>query len=273
MAERVTIDNRTERRPMRSKRKSAGIVSWPEAERPRERLLRIGPQALGDAELVAILLRVGTKGANAIELARRLLQQCGSLQRMAEMPISSLVSIKGLKGAKAAQLSAAMELARRIALPDKRTRPIIKGTLQAARYLQERLRGLPDEHFRVLYLNRQNRLLDDALIAQGTVDGVRPPIRTIISRALQVNASGFIAAHNHPSGAAEPSESDRLLTRDLIGASRPLGLKVLDHIIVGGDDIYSFADTGLLAELELESLAPEPPMHKLRSVKETQHEA
>ena len=189
------------------------------------------------------------------------------------MPISSLLSIKGLKGAKAAQLAAAIELARRITLPDERTHTTIKGTLQAARYLQERLRGLPYEHFRVLYLNRKNRLLDDALIAQGTVDGVRPPIRTIISRALQVNASGFIAAHNHPSGAVEPSESDRLLTRDLIGASRPIGLKLLDHIIVSGDDTYSFADTGLLAELELECLAPEPPMRRRTSARETRHDA
>ena len=187
---------------------------------------------------------------------------------MAEVPVSSLLSIKGLKGAKAAQLAAATELARRIALPDKRRRTIIKGTFQARRYLQERLRGLPDEHFRVLYLNRQNRLVEDALIAQGTVDVVRPPIRTVVSRALQVNASRLIAAHNHPSGIAEPSEADRLLTLDLIAACRPLGLKVLDHIIVSGDGTYSFADMGLLAELELECLAPEPPMRRREPTKE-----
>ena len=251
-----------------AKTKSSGIVSWPAGERPRERLLNGGPHSLTDAELIAILLRAGTKGTNAIELGRRLLQKSGSLRGMAEAPISSLLSIKGLKGAKVAQLAAAIEVARRIALPDKRTRPIIKGTSQAAYYLQERLRGLPEEHFRVLYLNRQNRLLDDALIAQGSVDGVRPPIRTIINRALQVNASRFIAGHNHPSGAAEPSESDRLLTRDLIGACRPLGLKLLDHVIVGGDNTYSFADTGLLAEMELECLAPEPPLRRQEPMKE-----
>jgi len=251
-----------------TKKKSSGIVSWPVGERPRERLLSGGPHSLTDAELIAVLLRAGTKGTNAVELGRQLVQKFGSLRGMADVPVSSLLSIKGLKGAKVAQLAAAMELARRIVLPDERIRPIIKGTSQAARYLQERLRGLPDEHFRVLYLNRQNRLLDDALIAQGTVDGVRPPIRTIINRALQVNASRFIAGHNHPSGAAEPSESDRLLTRNLVGACRPLGLKLLDHIIVCGDDTYSFADTGLLAELELECLAPEPPMRRREPMKE-----
>jgi DNA repair protein RadC len=98
--------------------------------------------------------------------------------------------------------------------------------------------------------------LDDALIAQGTVDAVRPVLREIIARALQVNASGFIAAHNHPSGAAEPSESDRLLTKDIIAAARPLGLRLLDHVIVGEDAVYSFADSGLLDELELECLVP-----------------
>jgi DNA repair protein RadC len=107
-------------------------------------------------------------------------------------------------------------------------------------------------------------LLDDILIAQGAVDSVRPSIRTIIARALQVNASGIVAAHNHPSGEAEPSESDRLLTSDLIAAARPLGIRVLDHVIVAEENTYSFADSGLLDDLELECLAPEPPKPRTR---------
>ena len=118
------------------------------------------------------------------------------------------------------------------------------------------LRVLAEEHFRVLYLNRRNALLEDSLIAHGSVDSVRPSLRTIVARALQVNASALIAAHNHPSGAAEPSESDRMLTQDLIAASRPLGLKVLDYVIVGEETTFSFADNGLLGELELLCLAP-----------------
>ena len=106
-----------------------------------------------------------------------------------------------------------------------------------------------------MYLNRNGRLLDDALIAQGVPDSVRPPLRTVVARALQVNATALIAGHNHPSGRAEPSESDRLLTSDLIAACRPLGLRVLDHVIVG-EETFSFADSGLLDELELECLAP-----------------
>ncbi|MGH7138452.1 MAG: JAB domain-containing protein, partial [Pirellulales bacterium] len=116
----------------------------------------------------------------------------------------------GLKGAKAAQLLAAMEIARRVALPAKRSQLQFTSTATAAAYLGERLRNLADEHFRILYLNRKNALLEDALIAQGTVDSVRPPLRNIIAHALRVNASGMIAAHTHQSGAAEPTESDRL---------------------------------------------------------------
>jgi len=253
------------------KRQSRGIVSWPEEERPRERLLSRGPQAMTDAELIAILVRVGFQGTSAVELGRQLLKQFGTLRAMAEAPFSALLDVKGLKGgAKVAQLVAAMEIARRISLPDRRERVQIKGTAQAADYLRERLRGLAEEHFRVLYLNRQNRLLDDVLLAQGAVDSVRPPLRGIIARALQTNASSLIVAHNHPSGVAEPSESDRLLTRDLIAASRPLGLRVLDHVIVGEETTYSFADSGLLDELKLECLAPEPPVRKRRPSKDVE---
>ncbi len=253
---------------IKAKRFSKGIVSWPEDERPRERLLSRGPQALTDAELIAILVRVGFQGTNAVELGRQLLKQFGTLRAMAEAPLSALLDVKGLKGAKVAQLAAAMEIARRVSLPDRRARIQIKGTTQATDYLRERLRGLADEHFRVLYLNRQNRLLDDALLAQGAADSVRPHIRNIVQRALQVNASCLIAAHNHPSGFAEPSESDRLLTQDLIAATRPLGLKVMDHVIVSDEVTFSFADSGLLDELELECLAPVPPRQKRKSVKD-----
>jgi len=235
---------------------SKGIVSWPQEERPRERLLSKGAQALTDAELVAILIRVGFKGTSAVELGRDLLKLFGSLRAMVEAPVIALLEVKGLKGAKASQLLAAMEIARRASVPSRRGQLVIKSTRAAADYLRERMRGLADEQFRVLYLNRRKALVEDALIAQGAVDSVRPPLRGIVARALQVNATAIIAAHNHPSGVAEPSESDRLLTQDLIAACRPLGLNVLDHVIVGDETTFSFADSGLLDELELLCLAP-----------------
>lgn len=248
---------------MRAKKQSSkGIISWPQEERPRERLLSKGADALTDSELVAILIRVGFKGTNAVEMARQLLRQFGSLRGMVEAPAIALLGVKGLKGAKAAQLMAAMEIARRVSMPMARGKLVIKNTTTAAEYLRGRLRVLSEEQFRVLYLNRRNALLEDALIAQGSVGDVRPSLRNIVARALQVNASALIAAHNHPTGMAEPSESDRVLTQDLIAASRPLGLKVLDHVIVGEEATYSFADSGLLDELELLCLAPgEPGRH------------
>jgi DNA repair protein RadC len=235
-----------------TKRKSKGIVSWPEEERPRERLLTRGPEALTDAELIAILIRVGYKGTSAVELGRHLLKRFGSLKGMVEAPMIALLDVKGLKGAKAAQLTAAMEIARRVMVPTKRRHLQIKGTPEAADYLWGRLNGLAEEQFRILYLNRRKALLDDVLIAKGSLGSVRPLLRSIITHALQVKASALIAAHNHPSGLPEPSESDRLLTRDLISAARPVGLKVLDHLIVAEEATYSFADNGLLEELSLE---------------------
>ncbi len=244
--------------PNQSGKKSSGIAKWPKDERPRERLLSRGPQGVTDAELLAILLRVGVQGKSAVELGRDLLRRFGSVQGMMAAPISAWSGIKGLGNAKLAQLQAALELGRRSTLPIDQDETIIKNTAQATGYFMARLRGLPDEHFRVAYLNRQGRLLEDALIAEGTVDTVHPPIRAIIARALQTNASALIASHNHPSGAAEPSEADKLLTRDLIAACHPIGVKVLDHVIVSENGHYSFADSGLLDELALDTLAPLP---------------
>jgi DNA repair protein RadC len=234
-----------------SQTKSKGIVSWPEGERPRERLLRQGAQSLTDAELVAILLRVGVQGTSAVELARQILKKFGSLRALAETPLSALLEVKGLKGAKTAQLAAAMEVARRVSLPDARKRITLKSTREVADYFRSRLQGLPEEHFRALFLNRRGALLEDALLAVGAVDQARPPIRLVVARALQANASAIIVAHNHPSGAAEASESDRLFTEDLFGALKPIGVKLLDHCVIGGEEVYSFADNGLMDEIAI----------------------
>ncbi len=239
------------RRVQAGRSRSKGIVAWPEAERPRERLLRLGAQSLTDAELVGILLRVGLQGTSAVELARKILKKFGSLRALAEAPLSALLEVKGLKGAKAAQLAAAMEVARRVSLPDARTRITLKSTREAADYLRSRLQGLPEEHFRALFLNRRGTLREDVLLAVGSVDQARPPIRLIVARALQANASWVIVAHNHPSGAAEASESDRLFTADLFAALKPIGVKLLDHFIIGADAVYSFADNGLMDEIIL----------------------
>lgn len=233
-------------------RKPSGIAKWSVDERPRERLLSRGAHALTDAELVAIILRVGVTGKSAVALAQDLLARFGSLQGMMTAPLVAWEDVKGVKGAKLAQLQAALEIGRRVTLPAKREKAFVKSTVQAADYFAARLRGLPDEHFRVAYLNRLGRILDDILIAEGTVDSVRPSVRVIVARALQTNASTLILAHNHPSGSAQPSEADKVLTRDVIAACKPLGLRVLEHVIVSESGEYSFADSGLLDELFLE---------------------
>lgn len=241
-----------------SKSARSSISEWPEDERPRERLLSRGAHALTDAELLAILLRVGVQGKSAVELGRELLARFGSVQGMMAAPLSAWDGIRGLGGAKLAQLQAALELGRRATLPTSREATFLKSTHQAAEYFAARLRALPDEHFRIAYLNRQGKLLEDALIAEGVVDTVRPTIRSIVARALQANASTLIAAHNHPSGEAKPSEADKILTRDLIAACHPIGVRVLEHVIITEGGQFSFADSGLLDELALETLAPAP---------------
>lgn len=246
---------REKQRVQTGRSRSKGIVAWPEGERPRERLLRMGSQALTDAELVAILLRVGVQGANAVELARQILKKFGSLRALVQAPLSALLEVKGLKGAKAAQLAASMEVARRVSLPDSRKRITLKSTGAAADYLRSRLQGLSEEHFRALFMNRRGALIEDALLAVGSVDQARPPIRLIVARALQANASAVIVAHNHPSGAAEPSESDKLFTEDLFSALRPIGVKLLDHVVIGEDAVFSFADNGLMDEISLSCAA------------------
>ena len=237
------------------KKPSQGITSWPEDERPRERLLSRGSHALTDAELLAILLRVGVKGQNAVELGREVLKHFGSLHEMMAAPLSAWVGIKGLGEAKLAQLLAALELGRRAALPAAREKIVIKSTKQAADYYSSRLRGLSEEHFRIAFLNRQGRLLDDAIISEGVVNSVNPYMRTIVAKTLQTNASALIAAHNHPSGIPHPSESDKLLTVNLISACRLIGVKILDHVIVTDESVFSFADSGLLDVLNLDSLS------------------
>ena len=235
---------------------SKGIVTWPEDDRPRERLLRQGPQALTEPELVAILLRVGYQATNAVELGRQVIKKFGSLRAMLEAPLSALQEIKGLKGAKAAQLSAALEIARRAQLPDNREKITLSKPAAVSDYLRTRLHGLAEEHFRGLYLNRRSVLLEDALLAAGTVNQARPAIRDIVARALQANASALILAHNHPSGAAEASESDRIFTGDVLATLGPIGVRLLDHIIVAEDSTFSFAASGLMAELELTCQTP-----------------
>ena len=229
-----------------AKTPSTGIVSWPESERPRERLLAVGEHALTDAELLAILLRVGVKGASAVELGHRILKHFGSLAAVARADVSEWRGIRGLGTAKIAQVKAALELGRRSTLARLVPQHRIATSEDAKQYFLARMRDLSREHFRVVLLNRRQRIIEDYLADVGTVHGAVPSVREILARALQSGASALIAAHNHPSGSIEPSTEDESWTRQLLAGAAPLEIRVLDHLIVTRDHVTSMAELGLL---------------------------
>ena len=224
------------------------ISDWPEDERPRERLLRDGAQALSDAELLAIFLRVGVKGKSAVDLARDLLASCdGSLSRLAAASVAELQRIAGLGPAKAAQLKATLELSRRALLEEMVSRDVLSSPREVRDYLRLKLAALPYEVFMVLLLDAQNRLIRSEELFRGTLTQTSVYPREIVKLALAHNAAALILAHNHPSGVAEPSRADEQLTLSLRQALALVDVKVLDHFIVAGNAApLSFAERGLL---------------------------
>lgn len=222
------------------------IRHWPAAERPREKLLTRGPESLSDAELLAIFLRTGVAGRNAVELGRDLLAEHGSLRACLEQPVARLRSCRGLGTATAALLLAALELGRRYLLADLRRGDALANPDGTRRYLQARLRGYPHEVFACLYLDNRHRVIEYEALFRGTVDGATVHPREVVKAALGHNAAAVILAHNHPSGVAEPSQADIHLTRRLREALGLVDIRVLDHVIVGDGEAVSFAERGLI---------------------------
>ena len=221
-----------------------GISDWAEVERPRERLLALGSGALSDAELVAVLLRSGVRGKSAVDLARDLLTRYGGVTPMLEA--SDLESVKGLGPAKRAQFAAAIELARR-SLQEKLKASTALTSPQAVRdYLRLRLASRKEEVFLCIWLDAQHKAIDVQQAFTGTLTQTSVYPREIVKAALRYNAAAVIFAHNHPSGVAQPSQSDELLTRNLRDALALVEVKVLDHFIVAGHQAISFAERGLL---------------------------
>jgi DNA repair protein RadC len=224
------------------------ITDWPESERPRERLLALGPQALSDAELLAIFLRVGIKGKSAVDLARELLARVdGSLARLAETPPKELAKLPGLGPAKATQLAATLELARRALTEDMKARDLLASPGAARDWLKLKLGGLNHEVFGALWLDAQNRLIGWDELFRGTLTQTSVYPREVVKQALTRNAAAVILAHNHPSGLTEPSAADEVLTRCLKEALTLIDVRVLDHFIVAGRATpLSFAERGLI---------------------------
>jgi DNA repair protein RadC len=218
------------------------IKKWPKNERPRERLFKYGEHTLANAELLAILFRTGVKGASAVDLGRQVMEYFKTFRNMSAADISAMRSFKGLGDTKIAQLRASFEIARRFMSEPKNSSSVIKSPKDAAGLFMPRLRDIKKEVFQVLLLNSKNNIIDIVEIEEGTVDQANPHIREIALKALQNFAASIIAVHNHPSGEPGPSKEDRVFTKNLTIACRALQINVLDHIIIGDNKYYSFAE-------------------------------
>ncbi len=220
------------------------ITDWPADERPREKLLLRGASALSDAELLAIFLRTGIKGMTAVDLARNLLEQHGSLRELLAADQSEFCGNLGLGPAKYALLQAVLEMGRRHLWETLTRSDTLASPGDTRNYLTARLRGQRNEVFACLFLDNKNRVIEYEELFFGTIDGASVHPRQIIQRALSHNAAALILAHNHPSGVAEPSQSDRQITRRIKEALSLLDIRLLDHLVVGDGEITSLAEIG-----------------------------
>jgi len=220
------------------------ITDWPVSDRPRERLLEKGADSLSDAELVAVLLRSGVRGKSAVDLARDLLARYKGLSQMLEA--ADLETFKGLGPAKRAQFAAAIELARRALREKLETSPALNSPQAVRDLLRLTLSARREEAFLCIWLNAQHHVIEVQEAFTGTLTQTSVYPREVVKAALERNAAAVIFAHNHPSGAAQPSRSDELLTRNLKDALELIEVKVLDHFIVAGHQAISFAERGLL---------------------------
>ena len=227
-------------------KKTKGIKDWPKSEQPRELLLERGPEFVSDAGLVAILLRIGVKGKDAVSLGRDLIHHFGGLRGLLNANKKDLEKVNGLGPAKIAQLLAATEIVKRQFKEQIIDRPVIRGPEDLMEYLSLSMANLKEEVFKVVYLNSANIVLAVEDLFRGTVDQSAVYPREIIRRALELSASGLIFVHNHPSGDLSPSEDDLSLNRKLIEACLAVNLTPLDHLIIGSTGYFSFKEYNLL---------------------------
>jgi DNA repair protein RadC len=218
----------------------------PADARPREKLLASGAASLADVELVALLLRTGVKGTSVLQLAQQMLERFGGVQGLLHAKAGELAQIKGLGPAKRAEISAVVELARRALVRELTQRPIFDAPAKVKSYVQLQLGGRDFEVFAVLFLDVRNRLIKLEEMFRGTLTQTSVYPREIVKRALELHAHSVILAHNHPSGAAEPSRADEFITQTLKTALLLVDVHVIDHLVVGSSVVVSFAERGLL---------------------------
>ena len=221
------------------------ITDLHETERPRERLVSLGPQALSSAELLAILLRVGVQGENAVQVGQRLLQAFGGLGGLHRAPFEELVGQHGIGEAKAAQLKAAIELGRRLMLESPEERPTINSPADAAALVRYEMAALEQEHLRALLLDTRNHVLDIVEVYRGSVNSSQVRVGEVFKAAVRRGAPAILVVHNHPSGDPTPSPDDVAVTRALVQAGKLLDVEVLDHLVIGRGRYVSMKERGL----------------------------
>ena len=222
------------------------IKEWPKGDRPREKLLNSGPGSLGDAELLAIFIRTGLPGKTALDLARDALLEAGGLRAVLNLSAIQLCQMKGIGTAKYVQFQAALELGRRYLMEQMEKGDAITNPQMSRDYLTLQLRDKPYESFFVMFLDSKHRVIHHQELFRGTIDNASVPVREVVKEALKHNAAALIVAHNHPSGVAEPSAADKSLTQALYLALDMVGVKLLDHFVVGESEVISFAEMGAL---------------------------
>ncbi|MBS9892325.1 DNA repair protein RadC [Vibrio sp. Vb2133] len=220
------------------------LKALPNESMPREKLLQRGPQALTDAELLAIFLRTGTRGMNVIELADFLIQDFGSLRQLFSASEQEFCHHKGLGQAKYVQLQAVLEMTQRYLAETLKRGDALTSPDQTKLYLSSILRDRQREAFYILFLDNQHRVIKDEILFEGTLDAASVYPREVVKRALHHNAAALILAHNHPSGVAEPSQADRRITRRLTDALALVDIRILDHFVIGDGESVSFAERG-----------------------------
>lgn len=225
---------------------SQSLKLWPENERPRERLLNQGTEALSDAELIAVILRNGRKGQDVLTLSRNMIETFGGLRGLGSAQCADLQKIKGLGPAKISSLLAMAEIARRQLREGILKKDLIRDPESVVIYLKRALQDQKIEVFKVLFLNKGNTIITEETLSTGTVDEAHVHPREIVKKALEYHATGLILVHNHPSGRVEPSQEDMHITRKIKTACEFVSVKVLDHIIIGGDQYYSFRERGMM---------------------------
>jgi DNA repair protein RadC len=221
------------------------IMDLAETERPRERLRKLGPQSLTTAELLAILLRTGVRGENAVQVGQRLLQTFGGISGLHRASIDELAAQHGLGEAKVAQIKAAIELGRRLSLEAPEERPVVHSPADAAALVQYEMSALEQEELRVMLLDTRNRVLDIVTVYRGSVNTSQARVGELFKAAIRRNATGIIVVHNHPSGDPTPSPDDVAITRAFVQAGKLLDISVLDHLVIGSGRYVSLKERGL----------------------------